>query len=47
MSLLRWIPTFLAFPLGGLLTGLVVGSVVDPLTALVAGAIATAAPTEA
>ncbi|WP_395245264.1 hypothetical protein ACGGZK_05520 [Agromyces sp. MMS24-K17] len=39
MSLLRWIPTFLAFPLGGLLAGLAVGSVADPLMALAAGAI--------
>ncbi|SFR91398.1 hypothetical protein SAMN05428970_3792 [Agromyces sp. CF514] len=42
MSLLRWIPTFLAFPLGGLLAMLAVGSVTDPLTALAAGAIAGA-----
>ncbi|GAA1959347.1 hypothetical protein [Agromyces allii] len=42
MSLLRWIPTFLAFPLGGLLAMLVVGPVSDPLTAIAAGAIAGA-----
>ncbi|KQM80915.1 hypothetical protein [Agromyces sp. Leaf222] len=42
MSLLRWIPTFLAFPLGGLLAMLTVGSVADPLTGLAAGAIAGA-----
>jgi MFS family permease len=39
MSLLRWLPTFLAFPLAGLIAMLVVGSKTNPLTALAAGAI--------
>ncbi|ANJ28323.1 hypothetical protein [Agromyces aureus] len=42
MSFLRWIPTFLAFPLGGLLAMLAVGSVTDSMTALAAGVIAGA-----
>ncbi|MEZ3161800.1 hypothetical protein AB1K54_14870 [Microbacterium sp. BWT-B31] len=39
MSLLRWLPTFLAFPLGGLLAMLLLGGSLDPLRALVAGAV--------
>ena len=39
MSLLRWLPTFLAFPLAGLIAMLTVGSSTGPLTALAAGAI--------
>jgi hypothetical protein len=39
MSLLRWLPTFLAFPLAGLVAMLTVGSNTSPLTALAAGAI--------
>ena len=36
--LIRWIPTFLAFPLGGLLVVLALGPVRDPLAAAVSGA---------
>lgn len=36
--LLRWIPTFLAFPLGGLLATLAFGPIRDPLAAAVSGA---------
>lgn len=36
--LIRWIPTFLAFPLGGLLAVLALGPVRDPLAAAVSGA---------
>lgn len=43
MSLLRWIPTLLAFPLGGLVSMLLLGGVDDPLTAVVSGAIVGAA----
>lgn len=34
----RWIPTFLAFPLGGLLVALALGPIRDPLAAAVSGA---------
>jgi len=36
--LFRWIPTFLAFPLGGLLVVLALGPIRDPLAAAVSGA---------
>lgn len=36
--LIRWIPTFLAFPLGGLLVVLALGPIRDPLAAAVSGA---------
>lgn len=36
--LIRWVPTFLAFPLGGLLVVLALGPVRDPLAAAVSGA---------
>src|SRR5690349_3157717 len=39
MSLLRWLPTFLAFPLGGLLSLLLLGSSASPLVALGGGVI--------
>src|SRR5688500_8026411 len=39
MSLLRWLPTFLAFPLGGFLSLLVFGSSASPLVALGGGLI--------
>lgn len=42
MSFLRWVPTFLGFPLGGWLAMQVAGSVTGPLTAAVAGIIAGA-----
>lgn len=42
MSVLRWIPTFLAFPLGGLLAMLLFGSVNTPLAALGSGLVAGA-----
>ena len=42
MSVLRWIPTFLSFPLGGLLGGLIFGPVSSPLAALGAGLLAGA-----
>lgn len=41
-TFLRWLPTFLAFPLGGLLAVTVVGSVIDPLRAAMAGLLAGA-----
>ena len=37
---LLWLPTFLGFPLGGLLASLLIGPVQTPLTALMGGAIA-------
>lgn len=37
MSFLRWIPTFLAFPLGGLVAMALFGGMVDPLVALPGG----------
>jgi hypothetical protein len=43
MSLLRWLPTFLAFPLGGFLSLLVFGSSASPLAALGGGVIVGAA----
>ena len=43
MSLLRWLPTFLAFPLGGFLSLLIFGSSASPLTALGGGVIVGAA----
>lgn len=36
--LFRWVPTFLAFPLGGLLATLAFGPIRDPLAAAVSGA---------
>ena len=42
MTLKRWLPTFLAFPLGGLLAFETVGSVTDPATAAAAGLLAGA-----
>lgn len=36
--LIRWMPTFLAFPVGGLLVVLALGPIRDPLGAAVAGA---------
>lgn len=43
MSFLRWIPTFLAFPLGGLTAMLLLGGSTGPLVALLGGAIVGAA----
>jgi hypothetical protein len=40
--LLRWLPTFLAFPLGGLLTISTIGSLTSPASGLVGGALAGA-----
>jgi len=40
MSLKRWLPTFLAFPLGGLLAIETVGSIDGPLTAAAGGLLA-------
>lgn len=37
--LLRWLPTFLAFPLGGLIAALALGPIRDPLSAAVSGAV--------
>ena len=42
MSILRWIPSFLGFPLGGWLAFMLVGPADNPLTASAAGAIAGA-----
>ena len=42
MTLKRWLPTFLAFPLGGYLAYATVGSVTDPATAAVGGLLAGA-----
>ena len=42
MSLKRWIPTFIAFPLGGLLAYEIVGSVTNAGTAAAAGLLAGA-----
>jgi MFS family permease len=42
MFFVRWIPTFLAFPLAGLLAMFIVGPNQNPLTALAVGAIAGA-----
>jgi hypothetical protein len=42
MTFLRWLPTFLAFPLAGLLTIETVGSVDGPVTGAVAGLLAGA-----
>jgi outer membrane lipoprotein SlyB len=42
MSFKRWLPTFLGFPLGGLLAIQTVGSIHSPLSAAVAGALAGA-----
>ena len=39
MSLLRWLPTFLAFPLGGFISLLLFGSSASPLVALAGGVI--------
>lgn len=38
-SALRWLPTFLAFPIGGLLANLIAGPVDGLVAALLAGAI--------
>jgi len=40
--ILRWLPTFLAFPLGGLLTISTVGSLTTPASGLLGGALAGA-----
>jgi hypothetical protein len=40
MTFKRWLPTFLAFPIGGLLALLVVGSLDDPLSGAVGGLLA-------
>ena len=42
MTFKRWLPTFLAFPAGGLLAMGVVGSLDDPLTAATGGLVAGA-----
>jgi hypothetical protein len=42
MTLKRWLPTFLAFPLGGLLALETVGSVTDPASAAAGGLLAGA-----
>jgi hypothetical protein len=42
MTIKRWLPTFLAFPLGGLLAMMVVGSLDDPLTGAAGGLLAGA-----
>ena len=42
MTLKRWLPTFLAFPLGGLLALETVGAVTDPASAAAAGLLAGA-----
>jgi hypothetical protein len=42
MTFKRWLPTFLAFPIGGLLALLVVGSLDDPLSGAVGGLLAGA-----
>ena len=42
MTLKRWIPTFLAFPLGGLLALTLVGELQDPATAAAGGPVAGA-----
>src|SRR4051794_6753888 len=42
MTLKRWLPTFLAFPLGGLIAIETVGSIGDPLSAAAAGLVAGA-----
>ena len=42
MSFKRWLPTFLGFPLGGLLAIQTVGSIDSPLSAAAAGALAGA-----
>jgi hypothetical protein len=47
MTIKRWLPTFLAFPIGGYLSWVTLGSLTDPVTAaaggLVAGAVTGAA----
>lgn len=40
MTIKRWLPTFLAFPVGGFLAWLVVGSLEGPLTAAAGGLLA-------
>ena len=42
MTIKRWLPTFLGFPLGGLLAMTVVGSLDDPLSAAAGGLLAGA-----
>ena len=42
MTIKRWLPTFLAFPLGGLIAMGVVGSLDDPLTGAAGGLLAGA-----
>ena len=42
MTIKRWLPTFLAFPLGGLLAWLLVGSLEGPFTAAAGGLLAGA-----
>ena len=43
MTLKRWLPTFLAFPVGGYIAFLTVGSLTGPLSGALAGLIAGAA----
>lgn len=40
MSILRWLPTFLAFPIGGLLAISLLGSADDPLAAILGAGLA-------
>ena len=42
MTLKRWLPTFLAFPIGGYITFATVGSVTDPASAAAGGLLAGA-----
>ena len=42
MSFMRWLPTFLGFPIGGYLATQVVGSLQDPVTAAAGGLVAGA-----
>ena len=42
MTLKRWLPTFLAFPIGGYLVFATIGSVTDPATAAAGGLVAGA-----
>ena len=42
MTIKRWLPTFLAFPLGGLIAMGVIGSLDDPLTGAIGGLLAGA-----
>ena len=42
MSFMRWLPTFLGFPIGGYLATQIVGSLHDPVTAAAGGLVAGA-----